>query len=619
MKKKLLLSAMLLAGWGLSAIAQNATTVKQTVSRDTWVQTNGGSANRGNNTSMEITRFESNGEIKNNYGLLGFDNLDIPYGAMIKKAVLHIVTERVKINPLFVYSYGHNFAEKDNWDAEGSYVTEALQGKSVQFTVNGQNNMAIFDGIGDEYQSLDKWENNVDVTSLFTDPYNGESINFLIGCSDDVKTTSDVRIFTKENTGIQNSNKVTPDWAKDITTDQLVPYLEITFEEAGAFYTNNFACVADTWIRESDLNYSDPNGTSVEVNITNEGKYFAALFGFSFNVPAGMEVEKAELRLVTQRYKGGSIDVYGYPSDFAENATWGTESENIAKAEESEPVINFTPKGQWNKDIELDAIEAASQNLESWTNILNVTDYVKGLGEDVSRVNFFLTHSSAQNKFYTRNSQGADVFPIKDEAGKDLDPKQFASHFSAEDVQPVLIVTFRNNNVEVPEKPDLFCGTDETTQSGREHTGYDIWIDSKKSFVSVFFPSPEEGEVYYRYELKGENQAPLMGVKSRRADTDEEWTQAFPNENYDSNYHEIILPSPATGTLYVKVVRDNSADQTHEYSFVTNFSTPTSVEEIEAAQAVAEYFTLQGVKVANPERGKIYIKVAAGKASKVVF
>ena len=42
------------------------------------------------------------------------------------------------------------------------------------------------------------------------------------------------------------------------------------------------------------------------------------------------------------------------------------------------------------------------------------------------------------------------------------------------------------------------------------------------------------------------------------------------------------------------------------------------VEAIEAAEAEAEYYTLQGVKVANPTEG-IYVKVANGKATKVVL
>lgn len=44
----------------------------------------------------------------------------------------------------------------------------------------------------------------------------------------------------------------------------------------------------------------------------------------------------------------------------------------------------------------------------------------------------------------------------------------------------------------------------------------------------------------------------------------------------------------------------------------------SGVNEVEVAGEVAEYYTLQGVKVANPEKG-VYIKVAGGKASKVVL
>lgn len=43
----------------------------------------------------------------------------------------------------------------------------------------------------------------------------------------------------------------------------------------------------------------------------------------------------------------------------------------------------------------------------------------------------------------------------------------------------------------------------------------------------------------------------------------------------------------------------------------------TAVAEVEVAEGEAAYYTLQGVKVANPENG-IYVKVVNGKASKVV-
>ncbi|MDE7119582.1 MAG: hypothetical protein K2O10_03140, partial [Muribaculaceae bacterium] len=44
------------------------------------------------------------------------------------------------------------------------------------------------------------------------------------------------------------------------------------------------------------------------------------------------------------------------------------------------------------------------------------------------------------------------------------------------------------------------------------------------------------------------------------------------------------------------------------------------IGEIEATTAAdAAYYNLQGVRVANPERGAMLIKVAGGKASKVIF
>lgn len=47
-------------------------------------------------------------------------------------------------------------------------------------------------------------------------------------------------------------------------------------------------------------------------------------------------------------------------------------------------------------------------------------------------------------------------------------------------------------------------------------------------------------------------------------------------------------------------------------------SIPTAVEAVEAVDGPAEYFNLQGVKIANPDHG-IFIKVQNGKASKVIL
>lgn len=57
------------------------------------------------------------------------------------------------------------------------------------------------------------------------------------------------------------------------------------------------------------------------------------------------------------------------------------------------------------------------------------------------------------------------------------------------------------------------------------------------------------------------------------------------------------------------------------YSFaVTNNDTPTGVEGIEVENnATAVYYNLQGVRVANPEAGHVYIRVANGTSAKVRF
>lgn len=48
-------------------------------------------------------------------------------------------------------------------------------------------------------------------------------------------------------------------------------------------------------------------------------------------------------------------------------------------------------------------------------------------------------------------------------------------------------------------------------------------------------------------------------------------------------------------------------------------SNDTGVETIEANDANAEYFNMQGIRVANPEAGQLYIVRKGNKASKVIF
>ena len=71
---------------------------------------------------------------------------------------------------------------------------------------------------------------------------------------------------------------------------------------------------------------------------------------------------------------------------------------------------------------------------------------------------------------------------------------------------------------------------------------------------------------------------------------------------------------------------DNSIAEVGTYYVIVNLidksfllsDTSTAIESVEAASAAVEYYNLQGVKVANPEKG-IFIKKAGNKTTKVIL
>ena len=80
----------------------------------------------------------------------------------------------------------------------------------------------------------------------------------------------------------------------------------------------------------------------------------------------------------------------------------------------------------------------------------------------------------------------------------------------------------------------------------------------------------------------------------------------------DFDYYEIgkITFEGANGEYKITVVMN-------EETMTLNISSTSGIADIEAADAAARYFNLQGVEVANPSTG-IYIRVAGGKATKVL-
>lgn len=93
----------------------------------------------------------------------------------------------------------------------------------------------------------------------------------------------------------------------------------------------------------------------------------------------------------------------------------------------------------------------------------------------------------------------------------------------------------------------------------------------------------------------------------------------------DTNYYgggfdftKLGLDTDTSGKTITATVSKNGAISTYGFVFTASQNAPTGIEAVEAVDGEAEYFNLQGVKVANPERG-IFIKVQNGKATKVIL
>ena len=153
-------------------------------------------------------------------------------------------------------------------------------------------------------------------------------------------------------------------------------------------------------------------------------------------------------------------------------------------------------------------------------------------------------------------------------------------------------------------------GNDKTEQSGNV-TEDTIILDTKNEYASIFVYS-KDPVYYYTTEVTETNKVKALAEEAYEA--------ATLDNKYSDGAYMISLRANTTGTLVLATKAEGATSYTPQktYTYTVNFSTPTGVEDIDADSADAEYYTLQGVKVANPENG-IFIKVAGGKAVKVIL
>lgn len=141
--------------------------------------------------------------------------------------------------------------------------------------------------------------------------------------------------------------------------------------------------------------------------------------------------------------------------------------------------------------------------------------------------------------------------------------------------------------------------------------------------VKVYFTLNGEEPV-----IPNENELPAMARGTRAAAADGIYTidsadDMSATHAIEAGTNSVVIRPIATnetGTTFVlktKAVHTATGTASSVNSKEITISIPTGVNEIEAAEADALYFNLQGVRVVNPENGT-YIRVTNGKANKVI-
>lgn len=225
MKTKFTLMALLLAGLTMPSLqAQETKTVKFPVTADTWIRESEPNGNKGDKDAVELGM---DGETAR-AGLFAFDFKAEP-GMKVKSATFHFITKLARQNndmKTKIYAYDNDFEEmKATWNTEKDYYAAAIENDPLAaFDIKGQNGKALYNELSADYQSLEAWTNDVDVTSYFTDSNNEDHrVNFMMNYLNNASPQT--RIYPKENNG-----ESAYQYGAALTKEQLDAYLEVTFE-----------------------------------------------------------------------------------------------------------------------------------------------------------------------------------------------------------------------------------------------------------------------------------------------------------------------------------------------------------------------------------------------------
>ena len=404
-----------------SAFAQTTETTTIDVSNDVTLTLTDANKAFPTNKDIELYTLYTDGTITTDYiGLMSFD-IPSKSGYAIKSATLRLVTERYKGSAtLSIYSLGNNaVSDADTYNSQKANVEEARKnGPFITITPKGTHGKATFDGGASS--DINDWTNYIDLTLLAKKCGSGK-LNLLF-VNPSSKTKDDVVRFYSSDAEDMTNTKVEPNFT--FAADDLHPQLTVVYEEIKDAKQDVSLPTADTYVRKGN---KDNNASKITMEILSSedrAKDFVGLMSFAMPaevIYSNYAINKATLRLVSERVKGSrAINVYKYTS-FEENTIYDNESTNIASARTADNLIcSFNAVGQ-NASIAVDGLKDEYKEINAWTNTLDFTDFVKGLDTNTFSILLDKPNNTEQTLFFTKdakdftNSKDANLSFSKDD------------------------------------------------------------------------------------------------------------------------------------------------------------------------------------------------------------
>lgn len=202
-----------------------------------------------------------------------------------------------------------------------------------------------------------------------------------------------------------------------------------------AYNNSNLSATGDTYVRSDNADSKNGSAKQMEVR-TNSSTTFSGLLSFKLPKAAVGHVKKAQLRLVTKRYKTGrNINIFAYESFSEGDATYTNQSTAITTALGKSQLATFKPMGQNGKDVTIDVASINDENktLAKWTNKVDLTSYVQSLNSQ--EVNLLLTDAGTGT-----NNDAVQFFTKEWDTALSTATTGNAIEAAAADLVPLLVI-----------------------------------------------------------------------------------------------------------------------------------------------------------------------------------